>query len=103
MDAGRIKAFIQSTATELGCLHVGFSKAEFLADEAPRLTNWLKSNMHGDMSYMENHFDMRLDPTLLVPGAKTVISFLFNYFPEQSMDDSGLQPVSYTHLTLPTK
>jgi epoxyqueuosine reductase len=97
MDAGRIKAFIQSTATELGCLHVGFSKAEFLADEAPRLTNWLKSNMHGNMSYMENHFDMRLDPTILVPGAKTVISFLFNYFPEQSMDDSGLQLSKYAY------
>lgn len=97
MDAGRIKAFIQSTATELGCLHVGFSKAEFLADEAPRLTNWLKSHMHGNMSYMENHFDMRLDPTLLVPGAKTVISFLFNYFPEQTMDESGLQLSKYAY------
>lgn len=97
MDASRIKALIISKATELGSLHVGFSKAEFLAEEAPRLTNWLKSDMHGNMSYMENHFDMRLDPTILVPGAKTVISFLFNYFPEHSMDESGLQLSKYAY------
>lgn len=97
MDASRIKALIISKAAELGCLHVGFSKAEFLAEEAPRLTNWFKSDMHGSMSYMENHFDMRLDPTILVPGAKTVISFLFNYFPEKAMDESGLQLSKYAY------
>lgn len=97
MNASRIKTLIISKAAELGCLHVGFSKAEFLTEEAPRLSNWLKNEMHGSMSYMENHFDMRLDPSLLVPGAKTVISFLFNYFPEQAMDESGLQLSKYAY------
>lgn len=97
MDTNPIKSLIKSKASELGCLHVGFSKAEFLAEEAPRLTNWLKNDMHGSMSYMENHFDMRLDPTILVPGAKTVVSFLFNYFPEQTMDESGLQLSKYAY------
>ncbi len=62
---------------------VGISKADYLSEEAPRLENWLKNNMHGSMQYMENHFDKRLDPRLLVDEAKTVISFLYNYYPEQ--------------------
>ena len=61
----------------------GISKADFLEDEAPRLEKWLNDNMHGEMSYMENHFDKRLDPRLLVPGAKSVVSLLYNYFPEE--------------------
>ena len=56
-------------------MYCGISKAEFLEDEAPRLENWLNQNMHGQMSYMANHFDKRLDPTKLVDGAKSVISF----------------------------
>ncbi len=61
----------------------GISKAEFLENEAPRLEKWLKNNCHGQMSYMENHFDMRLNPTLLVDGAKSVVSLLFNYYPSE--------------------
>jgi epoxyqueuosine reductase len=70
---------IKSMALDLGFTSCGISHAEFLEDEAPRLASWLKKNSHGKMSYMENHFDMRLDPRLLVPGAKSVISLLFNY------------------------
>ncbi len=60
----------------------GISKAGFLEEEAPRLEKWLNENRHGQMQYMENHFDKRLDPTLLVDGAKSVISLLLNYYPE---------------------
>ena len=74
---------IKKEAIRLGFLSCGISKAEFLEDEAPRLENWLNKNMHGEMSYMTNHFDKRLDPTLLVPGSKSVVSLLLNYFPEE--------------------
>jgi epoxyqueuosine reductase len=62
----------------------GISRADFLEQEAPRLEKWLQSNMHGNMSYMENHFDKRLDPTLLVDGAKSVVSLALNYFPKKT-------------------
>lgn len=87
MDSEIIKSFIQSKARDLGFIHVGFSKADFLEEEAPRLTSWLTNQMHGKMAYMENHFDMRLDPRVLVPGAKSVISLAFNYFPHETQCD----------------
>lgn len=62
---------------------MGVSRAEFLTEEAPRLEQWLKQGFHGSMAYMENHFDKRLDPRKLVPGARTVVSLLFNYYPER--------------------
>lgn len=74
---------IKTEAKRLGFLSCGISKAEFLEEEAPRLENWLNSNMHGEMGYMENHFDKRLDPTVLVPRSKSVISLLLNYFPKE--------------------
>jgi epoxyqueuosine reductase len=67
----------------LGFISCGISKAGFLEEEAPRLEKWLNENRHGKMQYMENHFDKRLDPTLLVDGAKSVISLLLNYYPEE--------------------
>lgn len=76
---------IKKIATGLGFSYCGISKAEFLADEAPRLEEWLKRNYQGKMSYLENHFDKRLDPTLLVPGAKSVISLIYNYYPEKDL------------------
>lgn len=76
---------IKSLATELGFTYSGISKAEFLAEEAPRLEEWLKRQYHGKMNYLENHFDKRLDPTLLVPGAKSVISLIYNYYPEKDL------------------
>ena len=71
---------IKTEAKKLGFLSCGISKAEFLEDEATRLERWLKDGKHGKMAYMENHFDKRLDPRLLVPDAKSIISLLFNYY-----------------------
>ena len=79
---------IKSEALKLGFSHVGISKAGFLEEEAPRLEQWLAQNRHGKMSYMENWFDKRLDPRLLVDGAKSVISLLLNYYPQEIQDPS---------------
>jgi epoxyqueuosine reductase len=81
----RNSSFIKKAATELGFSYCGISKAEFLEEEAPRLEEWLKRGYQGKMSYLENHFDKRLDPRLLVPGAKSVISLLYNYYPEKDL------------------
>jgi len=81
--------FIKVKAKELGFSYCGISKAEFLEDEAPRLEDWLKRGFNGRMGYMENHFDKRLDPTLLVPGAKSVISLIVNYFPAKEISQPG--------------
>lgn len=78
-------AFIKAKAAALGFSFCGVSKAEFLEDEAPRLEHWLKNNMHGQMGYMANHFDKRLDPTKLVEDAKSVVTLLFNYYPEKDL------------------
>jgi len=74
---------IKTEAKRLGFLSCGISKAEFLEEDAPHLEDYLKNNRNGEMAYLENHFDKRLDPTLLVPGSKSVISVLMNYFPEE--------------------
>jgi epoxyqueuosine reductase len=74
---------IKSIAHELGFDEVGIAKAEALTEDALRLEKWLKAGLHGEMRYMENYFDLRIDPTRLFPGAKSVITFLYNYFPEQ--------------------
>ena len=87
------KELITIEALRLGFSHVGFSKAGFLEEEAPRLEKWLAGNMHGSMSYMERWFDKRLDPRLLVPGAKSVISLLMNYYPEKKQSP-GLPKIS---------
>jgi epoxyqueuosine reductase len=80
---------IKKIATELGFSYCGISKAEFLEEEAPRLSDWLKRGYAGKMKYLENHFDKRLDPTLLVPGAKSVVSLLYNYYPEKDLARDG--------------
>ncbi len=67
-------------------MYCGIAKAEQLDEDARRLEAWLNQNMHGKMQYMENHFDMRIDPRKLVPGAKSVITLLQNYFPDQSQN-----------------
>jgi epoxyqueuosine reductase len=85
---------IKAKALELGFEYCGISKAEFLKEEAPRLENWLKQNMHGKMSWMENHYDKRLDPTKLVEGAKSVVSMLLNYYPEEEMSSEGNYKIS---------
>ena len=84
---------VKEIASQLGFAHCGISKAEFLEEEAPRLEQWLKQNMHGEMRYMEGHFDKRLDPSLLVPGAKSVVSLMFNYYPKE-VQSSHLPKIS---------
>ena len=115
-SAEKYSAFIKAKAKKFGFQDCGISKAEFLEADAKPLENWLKSNYHGEMSYMENHFDKRLDPTLLVEGSRSVISLSYNYFPSESLltnDNFKISkyaygedyhevikaiPVSYTHL-----
>src|ERR1035437_1503582 len=80
-------SIIKAEAKKLGFMFCGISKAGFLEDEAPRLEDWLKKGMHGEMQYMENHFDKRLDPRLLVDGAKSVISLGLNYFTDKEQAD----------------
>lgn len=94
MNHTKYKKLIKSKATELGFFHCGFSKADFLEEEAPKLESWLKQNLHGKMSYMENHFDKRLDPRLLVEGANTVISLLLNYYPTETQRDVEAPKIS---------
>jgi len=85
---------IKTEAKRLGFLSCGISKAEFLETEAPRLEKWLNKNMHGEMQYMENHFDKRLDPTILVEGSKSVVSLLLNYFPSELQNDKSAPKIS---------
>lgn len=76
---------IKQKAKKFGFQSCGISKVDFLEEEALPLENWLKKGMHGEMQYMENYFDKRLDPRLLVNGAKSVISLSYNYFPVQEI------------------
>lgn len=85
MNREYLTQIVKSTALDLGFSFCGISKAEFLEEEAPRLEEWLNRGYQGKMSYLGNHFDKRLDPTLLVPGAKSVISLGYNYFPEKEL------------------
>lgn len=89
--------FIKTEAKRLGFLSCGISKAGFLEQEAPRLESWLKNNSHGQMAYMENHFDKRLDPTLLVDDAKSVVSLLLNYYPEESQTQESFKISKYAY------
>ncbi len=90
---------IKTEAKRLGFLSCGISKASFLEEEAPRLEKWLNSNMHGQMQYMENHFDKRLDPTKLVEDSKSVISLLLNYYPEESQTQNSFKLSKYAYGT----
>jgi epoxyqueuosine reductase len=85
--ANKHTSIVKSIAKDLGFDFCGISKAEQLSEEAFQLENWLNKGMHGQMSYMENHFDKRIDPRQLVPGAKSVISLLFNYYTDTVQDD----------------
>jgi epoxyqueuosine reductase len=90
-------AFIKKQAQALGFDFCGIAKAEFLEHEAPLLETWLSKNYHGQMTYMANHFDKRLDPTRLVEGAKSVITVILNYFPEEEVDGHGLKISKYAY------
>lgn len=86
--------WVKQKAHELGFFYCGISNAAFLEQEAPRLERWLKSKMHGTMNYMENYFDKRLDPRLLVDNAKTVVSLALNYFPEEDLSIANSPKIS---------
>lgn len=96
MDSLRVRHsnLIKHEASQLGFSFCGISKAEFLKDEAPRLEEWLKRGYQGKMSYLENYFDKRMDPTLLVPGAKSVVSLIYNYSPKKDLAREGQFKVS---------
>ncbi len=87
--------FIKKTATRLGFDYCGIARAQRLDDDAARLESWLHKGMHGSMQYMEKHFDMRVDPTRLVPGAKSVITLLKNYYPAQQQDSNAVKISKY--------
>ncbi|APD07677.1 epoxyqueuosine reductase [Flavobacteriaceae bacterium UJ101] len=88
---------IKEKALSLGFLNCGISKAGFLEEEAPRLEKWLNENRFGEMSYMQNYFDKRLDPTKLVEGSKSVISLLYNYYPHETQKDNTYKVAKYAY------
>lgn len=92
--AQKYTSLIKEKSRELGFMYCGISKATFLEEEAPRLEQWLKDGKQGKMAYMENHFDKRLDPRLLVDGAKTVVSLLLNYYSPEKQNDPAAPKIS---------
>ena len=88
---------IKNEAKRLGFISCGVNRAEFLEDEAPRLEKWLKMNMHGEMKYMENYFEKRLDPSKLVGDAKSVISLAYNYYPKDLQNKEAPKVSKYAY------
>jgi len=94
--AARRATWLKEKAKELGFESVGISVARELTEEAPRLEEWLTTGMNGEMKYMEGHFDKRLDPRLLVPGTKSVVSLIFNYHnPDVNLVEGDLKISQY--------
>ncbi len=89
--------FIKNEAKRLGFLNCGIAKAAFLETEAPRLEAWLNNGYQGSMAYMENHFDKRLDPRLLVDNAKSIVSLSFNYYPSQFQNSESYKISKYAY------
>ncbi|MGZ8539693.1 MAG: tRNA epoxyqueuosine(34) reductase QueG [Chitinophagaceae bacterium] len=89
--------FIKQTAAGLGFDYCGIAKAERLNADAERLEKWLRNDMHGSMQYMENHFELRVNPCNLVPGAKSVITLLKNYFPSQEQEKDAAKISKYAY------
>lgn len=88
---------IKSFAAQLGFSYCGIAKAERLDADAKKLEAWLSKGMHGTMKYMENYFDARVDPTKLVPGAKSVITFMLNYFPSTKQHEDAPKISKYAY------
>jgi epoxyqueuosine reductase len=88
---------IKQEAQRLGFMACGISKAGFLEEEAPRLEQWLNSQKHGQMSFMEEHFDKRLNPILLLDGAKSVVSLLINYYPPETQVEGSYKISKYAY------
>jgi epoxyqueuosine reductase len=86
---------IRKKALELGFSFVGMAKAEKMDEESARLEDWLNKNYHGSMGYMANHFELRTDPTKLVPGAKSVISLMYNYYSDKDLKEDSYKVSSY--------
>lgn len=87
MNKQLLTEFLHREALALGFEQLTIAKAEEMTEEARRLEDWLNKGYHGQMSYLENHFDKRIDPRKLVEGAKSVVSLLFNYYPSQQQKD----------------
>lgn len=94
MQSQKYTQLIKDTAKKLGFQSYGIAKARFLAEEEANLSNWLAQKKHGEMAYMENHFDMRLDPRKLVEGAKSVISLSYNYYTNTKQIDPHAPKIS---------
>lgn len=97
MNAANASKLIKQTAKQFGFDYCGISKAVALDEDAKRLEQWLKQDLHGSMQYMENYFDLRIDPRKLFPGAKSVITFLKNYYPEQQQTTEGPKISKYAY------
>ncbi|MEP7163996.1 MAG: tRNA epoxyqueuosine(34) reductase QueG [Ferruginibacter sp.] len=95
--AAKHSSFIKRSANDLGFDYCGISKAVFLNEDARRLESWLQKGMHGNMQYMENYFDLRVDPAKLVPGARSVVTLLLNYFPEVKQTISSPKIAKYAY------
>lgn len=93
-NVARYSELIKLEASRLGFMFCGISKAGFLEEEAPRLENWLKNGFHGKMTYMENHFDKRLDPRKLVQGSRSVVSLALNYYPDELQNPTDSLKIS---------
>lgn len=90
-------AIVKKVARELGFDYCGIAQAKRLEEDERKLTNWLQKGLHGNMHYMENYFDLRVDPTRLVPGAKSVITLLLNYYPSEKQGDSAPRISKYAY------
>ena len=97
MNSTKHTGFIKSAAAQLGFHYCGIAKAIRLDDDARRLEQWLQQGMHGNMQYMENYFDLRIDPAKLVPGAKSVITLLLNYFPTEKQQTEAPKISKYAY------
>lgn len=94
LNTAQYTKLIKDEANRLGFLSCGVSKADFLEKEAPHLENWLNNGYQGNLSYMENHFDKRLDPRLLVESAKSVVSLSYNYYTNERQSDPTAPKIS---------
>lgn len=90
-------AIVKKVARELGFDYCGIAQAKKLEEDERKLTNWLQKGLHGNMHYMENYFDLRVDPTRLVPGAKSVITLLLNYYPSEKQEDTAPRISKYAY------
>lgn len=93
-NTAHITSTIKKEANRLGFSHIGIAKAEELTEEAKHLEQWLNQNQHGQMSYMANHFEKRIDPRKLVDGAKSVVSLIYNYHTTKEQADPDAPKIS---------